>query len=303
MTIKFTNRYGLPKYLEDWLKADDYDHNSDEFTLSATTLMKPIRANILTKRYTDELEMDVSDLISSKVGNSIHNSIEQINTPNVNKEQRTTKKITIGDVTYTISGKYDILVMEDHQVTIRDIKTTSVWTFIHGGKDEDYQRQLSIYRWLLSDEYTVNPIAYIDFVFTDWQSAKAKIDKDYPPLRIKAGYPIKLMSLEEVESYIISRVKDFHTYKNVEDNDLPKCTKEELWATDDTFAVMKPGAKRALRVLDSHKEARAYISENALTGANIQIREGKAKRCKYCAAAPFCSQFSELLQQDQVDQW
>ena len=302
--MQYVNKYNLPQYLVDWLTRDDYDHNSDPLTLSATTLMKPVRAYWLTRRHGDNLTVDVSELIASRLGNAIHDSIEQVETPNVSKEQRLSRKLEMGGISYTISGKYDIMVYDEStkKWTIRDIKTTSVWAWIYGGKDEDYRKQLSIYRWLaVATGVELEPVACIDFIFTDWQSQKAKTEDNYPQQRIKAGYKIELLSLEETERYIRERLENFFTFKELPDTQLPLCTKEELWATEDTFAVMKAGAQRATKVCETREEAEIYIRDKQIKTAFVEFRQGKAKRCKYCSAAPFCDQFKRLTEQRLVE--
>lgn len=298
--MKFTNKFNLPAYLVDWLKNDDYDYNHDPLTISATSLLKPTRASILTDRHVEALEIDVSDLIASRYGNAIHDSIERIETPGVSKEKRVSRTIEVAGVTFTVTGKYDLLVQEGDSHRIRDIKTTSVWAFIYGGKDEDYRGQLSIYRWLLSDKMKVEPTAYIDFFFTDWQSSKARNEADYPKRRINPGYKIDLLSLEDTEAMIRTKLAELVKYASVEDDELPFCTKKELWAEDDTYAVYKIGNKRATKVCDSEQQAEAYKLNNKINGF-IQHRKGKVKRCKYCSAAPWCNQFTELLKQNLID--
>jgi len=298
--MKFSNKLNLPNYLCEWLAADDYDYIIEPLTLSTTTLMKPIRVFWLSSRYGDKFEIDYSDLIASRLGNAIHDSVERIETPNVSKEKRVIRELEIDGVTYSISGKYDVLVNKDNKWILRDIKTTSVWAFIYGGKDIDYQKQLSIYRWLLSKECTVEDVAFIDFIFTDWQATKAKLEENYPKQRIFAGYRIPLMSLQETEQYLIARLKEFYKNKDVPDNDLPFCNPEELWATSDTFAVIKPGAKRALKVCDSNQEAIDYINEKSIK-ADIEKRPGKAKRCRYCACRNWCNQYTQLQADNQIE--
>jgi hypothetical protein len=298
--MKYTNKLNLPQYLVDWLSNDNYDYAVTPNTVSATGLMKPVRAQILTARHGSEIEIDVSELFASRYGNAIHDSIERIVTPGVSKEQRTSKKITIDDTVYTVTGKYDLLVEEDGLHTIRDIKTTSVWAFIYGGKDEDYRTQLSIYRWLLSDTHNINPIAYIDFFFTDWQAAKARAEDNYPQYRIQPGYRIELLPVSVVEAMIRDKLKILLEHQDTADDKLPQCTKEELWAEEDTYALYKIGNKRATKVCDTNEAAQQYQQQHNITGY-IQHRPGKVKRCKYCSAAPFCNQFKQLQEYKLVD--
>lgn len=265
--------------------------------------MKPSRVYWLTKRNGDDLAMDVSELVASRLGTAIHDSIEKIETPNVHKEERVFKKLEINGVTYTVAGKYDILTEQNGKWVLRDIKTTSVWAWIFGGKDEDYRKQLSIYRWLLSDKHDVEDAAYIDFFFTDWQSMKAKTEENYPSQRIAPGYKIDLLTLEETEAYVRERLLEIFSQAEVPDSMLPECTDEELWADEDTYAVKKYDAKRATKVCSSKEEAVQYIADKKMTDVRIEFRKGKVKRCKYCPAAPFCSQFFELDQQGLIDKF
>jgi hypothetical protein len=299
--VKVTNKLNLPPYLFDWIADDQYQHSTDLFTMSATSLMKPVKASVLTSRYDDQLEIDVSELIAAKLGTSIHDSIEKITTPNVTKEQRTTRTIQIEDTTYTVSGKYDVLVFKDDKWILRDIKTTSVWAYILGGKDEEYRKQLSIYRWLLSTRHNVDETAYIDFIFTDWQSSAARNDRDYPQQRIKAGYKIELLSFEDTEKYIKERLTLYHKYRNVPDKELPPCTRTELWASADSFAVMKAGNKRATKVCSSKEEAELYIRDKQVTQSFVEFRQGKIKRCRYCSCFAKCDQFTSYLAQGLID--
>lgn len=293
--MQFTNKLGLPQYLVDWLRNDNYDYDTTPNTISATGVLKPIRPQILTLRHGDKLTIDVSELIASRYGNAIHDSIERVNTEGVSKEQRIKKKITIEGTEFTVTGKYDLLEEKEGIHTIRDIKTTSVWAYIHGGKDEDYRAQLSIYRWLLHQDKTINPVAYIDFFFTDWQSSKAKMEENYPRHRIHPGYKIELLSLEETEKMIVNKLRLLKEHENTPDNQLPECTQEELWAEEDSWAVYKTGGKRALRVLNSEATAQDYYTQNNIKG-HIQHRPGKAKRCKYCPALTYCNQGKRLME-------
>lgn len=290
--MKYTNRLGFPEYICSWLKHDDYDHVVSENTFSATTLLKPVRVYWLSLRNNDNLQMDVSDLIASRIGTAVHDSIERIETDGVEKEIRLEKEIEIDGEVFIIRGKFDILEHQpDGSCTLRDIKTTSVWAYVFGTKDEEYRKQLSVYRWLLSDTgRDVNDVAYIDFFFTDWQSSKAKTDENYPKCKVTPGYKVELMSASETEDFIIDRVKNFHIYKDTEAKDLPPCEIKDLWASDAKWAVKKKGANRATKLCDSEEEAEAYIMNRGIKSAIIEYRAPKVKRCKYCTAWQFCSQ-------------
>lgn len=300
--MKVTNKKNLPEYIFQWLVKDNYDHNHDPYVISTTTLMKPVKVKVLYDRYYNQLEVDASDLVASRLGSAIHDSMEQVEVAGVVKEERVSRIMEINGSEYTITGKFDVLELDGKKGILRDIKTTSTWAYIYGSKDEDYIKQLSIYRWLLQDQYEIEE-GYIDFIFTDWQSSKAKQAKkdgdNYPQDRILPGYKIQLMSLEETEAYIRTRLELFDSVRDNKDAQLPSCTPDELWSTEEKFAVYKKGAKRASRVLDSVENAKKYMTTKKIDGV-IQHRPAMVKRCKYCAAFPFCTQGIALNHQGLV---
>ena len=75
------------------------------------------------------------------------------------------------------------------------------------------------------------------------------------------------------------------------------CTPEERWASPPTFAVMKTGLKRALRLFDTLAEAEAFrLEQKAAEGADnrkFQViqRPIEYRRCEsYCRVAHVCQQ-------------
>src|SRR2546425_433768 len=73
---------------------------------------------------------------------------------------------------------------------------------------------------------------------------------------------------------------------------LPKCSAMERWQKPDMFAVIKPGAKRALKNHTSLEDATNHM--HSMPGTTIQIRPGESTRCRsYCSVSKFCSQFKE----------
>jgi hypothetical protein len=77
-----------------------------------------------------------------------------------------------------------------------------------------------------------------------------------------------------------------------------ECSDEERWTKPDTWAVMKKGAKRAVKVFDNNKDAvdhmLAMIPKSLLVGQyHIQERKGGRTRCEnYCSVADFCTQWA-----------
>jgi len=281
--MKYTNKHNYPEYVYKWLATDDYDHNPD--VVSATGLMKPARMIALSKKHHGELEIDVSDLVASRYGTALHDSFEALDLGEIQEQRFETTFFGT-----RISGKMD-LVLDN---VIRDFKSTSVWKYIKKEFD-DYTRQLSIYRWLLHRCESHIPVAewgQICFLFTDWQSGKAKHDPSYPQSRI-ATVDLALNPYDELEQWISNRLSAF---KQAE-TELPECTPHELWETPTQYAVKKKGNKRAIKLYDSKGSALDALK----TGQVIEERPGKVKRCNYCTCRPFCTQYEELKKQGKVE--
>ena len=290
--MKYTNKFGFPEYVVEWLKFDEYDLQKG--AISATSLMKPPKMYVLEQMYSDDIEIEVSDLVASRYGTAIHDSVEKVKLTNAIQEKRIA---TIIDGA-KIVGKFDIMLKtEEETYKLVDVKSTSVWTYIYGSKDEDYVKQLSIYRLLgVRNGYPVEKDAEIFMVFTDWSPSKAKREEEYPDTRVKIK-KIKLWSIKETEEWIEERLRMFRETAAAPQKDMPDCNEEELWGDKTTYAVMKKGRKTAVRVLNSELEADTYIERNTEFNPKdlyVEKRPAKVRRCNYCKVKEFCKQYGEL---------
>lgn len=311
---QITNQHDIPLLLAAWLVSDTYDYNHDPMYISATSLMKPIKQIALAPlaKESSEAEIpDLSDYIARSLGNSVHDSVERVWTtqtllekslkfmgkgdlipflevnpkvPDPDKhqvyiEQRATRKIK----GYIIGGKFDAVL----DGIVHDIKTTSAWAIAKGTKDEDYALQGSIYRWLNQDKITEDYIR-VCFLFTDW--SKAHVDKEgYPPARC-AYKDVPLLSLEETERWITSRL-DQITKARKDPMKAPDCTDEELWLNTPKHKYYADATKlkRATKVFTDLNEASVFASTRPAGGVIIS-EPLEARRCSYCDAAPVCEQ-------------
>ena len=295
--MNITNEHNLPPEIVAWLRHDDYDYRPG--VMSATGIMKPIRAVVLQRRHGANLSVDVSSFISMRYGTAIHDSFENIHDLlkplGIQQEQRYVA--TIGE--YQISGKFDMLkTLQGGEKQLQDIKSTSVWKFTKNQDLDDYKTQLSIYRWILSkNNILVTDEANIIFFFTDWMRSKVQDTPGYPPLRI-AVKPLPLWTLEETETYILSRLQAFDSAKDTPDDSLPECTDAELWRTEIEFAVIKKGGMKATKNFKNDEAgAKAMLAEK---GSDYEIRTegGMVKRCpEYCPCYTVCNQYKKLKEQ------
>lgn len=313
--MKFTNKHNIPLPLAVMLIHDEYDYNPDPHVISVTSLLKSVRRIVLESRGSSvEQEMDISDLIASTQGTALHDALERAwlspklpemlkalgipervanqirvnptdgtKTPfDVFLEQRTDKKIG----KWTISGKFDF-IMEGKP---KDLKNTSVFKW--SGSDDDYIRQLSLYRWL-NPELTDKDLGDIMFWFKDFNKHQAS-KSGYPPFMI-AEKPLVLTPPAETDAWVRNKLAQVDAAMALPEPELPHCTKEELWQSEPEYKYYSsPSAKRASKVSTSFSEVQAY----QLSKGKGFIKEVPAepKACAYCSVRLGCSQYGQMVE-------
>lgn len=320
-----TNTTDIPLALAVWLAADDYDYIKNPKYLSATSLLKPIKQIILGKRYESE-EGDVSDLIPSSLGSTIHAGIEKawtesygpalkrlgcsdkiisqirINPKEIDKdsdiipvylERRNFKKIE----GWTIGGKFDMVL----NGLLHDNKTTSAFSWMYGTRDEEYVKQCSIYRWLNPDIITEDYFR-INFIFTDWAKSNTYNNPAYPANRVMYK-DYKFMSLEATEDMIKNKLREVEKYLETPDDDLPRCEDSELWrkptsykyyATEEAYKA----GKKCNKVFLDLQSALNYQHITKGGRGTVKIIPGEVRRCLYCKCANICKQRKEYFPDD-----
>ena len=317
-----TNKEDIPLTLAVWAVDDDYDYVNQENYISVTQLIKPIKQIILGMRVTDE-DTDVSDLINAALGTCIHSGIEKawkfnykknlkslgyseelINKIKINPkkenlkntdipiyiEQRNTIKID----DFTIGGKFDMVA----DGILHDNKSTSVYTWIYGGRDKDYCLQGSLYK-LINKDIIKEDFIRINYIFTDWQKSAAAQNEKYPLNRL-VYKDIPLLSLEETKKFVENKIKQIKIYKDSSEEKLPRCTDEDLWRADPKYKYYADPTKtsgRSTKNFTSLQEANEYKLAKGNKGVVIVV-PGEVKRCMYCRAYNICKQRREYFPND-----
>jgi hypothetical protein len=319
-TMNYTNDQKIGLSMAVFLAHDDYDYDNRPNAISATSLLKSPRQLILAKRATETTaSMDISAFVAATFGTAIHDGIEKAWTGNNFK--RSLKRLGYSEDTiarfkvnpepseftadmipiymekrsekplgkFIVVGKFDFVgdgELEDH-------KTTGVYTYIKGTHTEKYRLQGSIYRWLNQDIITSSRML-VNFIFTDWSALRAKIESGYPPHRMMS-VPINLMSIEETEKYITGRLNVIESFINKTEDQLPLCSKEDLWQDATVYKYYKnPAAKdRSTKNFDNFAEAQTRLLKDGSVGC-IDIVAGMAKYCNWCSGASICSQARQL---------
>ena len=322
MTPRFANISEVPLALAVFLASDYYDYNSDEFTISTTTLLKPLRQVILPSRIApgDGL-VNLADMMSNRMGAAIHDGIEKAWTSNhvpamqaLGLPQRVIDRVLINPTPdqlkddsipvyleqrlvrqfgkWKITGKFDFV----GEGMVQDFKSTSVWTYLNQVNAGKWTEQGSIYRWL--DPKLIHQGAMeIHYVFTDWKSAMARTDPKYPPRRFHTQR-FDLMSLQETQNLISKKLALIEEFWDAAEPDMPLCTDEELWRSEPRFKYYKSGditAKRSTKNFDTRQDAVIYMTGPGGGAGAIKEVPGQVMACKYCPAFAACTQKDDLI--------
>lgn len=319
--MHYANTSEVPLSMAVFLATDNYDYVDDPNYISVTSLIKPLRQLILASRVPKEAALpDLGSMINSRMGTALHDAIErawkdnyknamtalglpkrviekiQIN-PDPSElnpdgipiylEQRKSKQVG----KWRIGGKFDFV----GDGRVEDFKSTSVYSAINKSKDDDYIWQGSLYRWINPEIITRDEMA-IQFIFTDWSSAKAKSDPSYPQKRI-AQRVLKLKSIAETEAFVKRKLALIEKYWDAPENEIPECTDEDLWRSDPYYKYYKNPEKvggRSTKNFDIKQEAYARHAEDGHKGVVIEVL-GHVTACKYCPGFMACSQKDRLI--------
>lgn len=312
-----TNKHNLPLSIGVWLMRDEYDY--DPTAISATSLLKPLKQMILSGRApTEALQMDLSDMIASRMGTALHSAIEQawedpeltdvLEMLHLTKE--TAANFVINPATLEegqipiymeqrvygevegqkISGKYDFI----SGGVLEDFKSTSVYSYLLGDKEEKFAQQGSIYRYLDPEKITEDYMR-ITYIFTDWQKSQVAVKENYPTSRVKS-VEIPLMDITETEEFIGNKIRQIRQFKHAPESALPRCSDEELWRKPAVYKYYSNPDKTTGRSTKNFGDLASAYQFKAEKGKGVVIEvKGQVIACRYCRGAVICEQKNEYL--------
>lgn len=289
--MKITNKYNVPETLMALATKEYYSKGKADF--SVTEIISPPQIQRLRKKYHEQIEQDVSDMLWSLLGSALHVVAERGQTQNHITEERL--HVEIDGV--VLSGAIDLQKTTESGIIITDYKFTSAWA-IRQDKFE-WEAQQNIYAWLVSKakNETVSGVQ-ICALIRDWSRREAAVKADYPPAPIQV-LELPLWPLEKTEAYIRERLEAHRNAKVADDwgDALPECTEEERWIRTTQYAVKREGRKTAIRVLDSEEEAKELAEKEK---GFVEIRKGEAIRCtnNFCGVNQWCKQYQSSLQEE-----
>jgi hypothetical protein len=258
--------------------------------------------------------------VFSLLGRAVHQILEDgadtdIETP----EERLFMEVEVNGTRVTVSGAMDLQEGKKKLIDIKDYKVTSVYGF--QADKEAWHNQLNCYAhlvrkaqkagiyapdgtWKLVDRVGrgVGSLGIVA-ILRDWSSGKAKTTQNYPPAAIQE-VALPLWPAHEAEEYFLDRVAK-HLKARAMDfagKELPFCSQSERWEDDPTYAVKKPGNKRATKVFEEYQNAVDFINESKDTLV-IEERGGTPRRCDgdWCKVAAWCSQNQKRLEELEND--
>jgi len=285
--MKLTNKLGLPQPIVKAVSNDGY--SSGDCDISVTSLLKPPQMRALELRHEDQLEEDVSDRIWSLLGQVVHGILERAEETAIAEE-----RLYIDVDGWRVSGQMDRFLLKEG--LLQDYKFITVYK-IRDGVPEEYAKQLNIYAHILrKNGKTVNKLQIVA-ILRDWSKNQYIREGDPYPAHQVVLLDVPIIPDEEVAAYVEERVKlhkaaasasAIELFQNFE------CSKEDRWAKDDVWAVVKTGQKKAVRLFSTKETAEAFLKTLG-AGHSITFRQGESTRCKsYCSAAPFCEQYKRM---------
>ena len=189
----------------------------------------------------------------------------------------------------------DIMMLSDTECSI---KARIALLEMSGPTSLDYILQGSIYRWLDQGERITSDNFKIQMIITDWSQGFAAKDSDYPQCQVTPFiYP--LLSLDQTQEYIENKLNELDQMSEAFQDELPSCSKYDLWQDDSVFKYYKDPTKYAeggKSTKNSKTSVEAYERYDKDGGVGLVVEvPGKAKSCNYCSALPICKQASDMI--------
>lgn len=290
--MRIINKHNVPETLVSLASRNYYSKGGADY--SVTEIISPPRIQRLRAKHWDDMEQDVSDMLWQLLGSALHVVAERGTHPDYITEERLNAEID----GVRLSGAIDIQKVTPSGILITDYKFTSAWA-LRQDKPE-WEAQQNIYAWLVNKS-KCKPVVGVQIcaLIRDWSRREASAKPDYPQAPIQV-LDLPLWPLERTEHYLRERI-DLHRNSKVAadwGDDLPPCTDDERWLRGASFAVMREGKKRAVKVCETKEEAIQWMGTmDVKEKPYIEERVGEAIRCAndFCGVARWCSQYQASL--------
>ena len=245
----------------------------------------PMQRQLLIRHY-NNLVVDPLDNMFMLFGRLLHEKLEKKAGQNALTEERLTLPLPDGKCIVGIPDYYD----EADGGTIWDYKFCSTFA----GKDDEVKpewvQQLNIYAYLLKKcaGFDAKHLK-IAMIFRDWSAAKARTQTDYPP-KFKV-VSVGVYPLSTMETFINHRLAEHARAEKMTDDELATlmpCTDDERWMSEQVFAVMKDGAKKATKLFVDKSIAESHAEELGKAYAVVERPKVYRKCEEYCNLRQVC---------------
>jgi hypothetical protein len=270
--IKKQGIHSFPAPFARAIAKDSYDPGHSDFTV--TGLLSPPQRTYLAQK-SERIESGYSATMSI-FGSGVHNVLE--NNVDLKAEEFAERRFYYEMQGLQISGKIDFYSPGE----VHDWKVTAKVQEEAKPEHKD-QAQMNGYLTKMNG-FPVHSVV-VNYFDRAWSYLQSIVNPAYP----KTAFTAFVFDYDE--EYAIKRfnetIKDHVDARN--GNPRP-CTDEERWKKPNTFALMKPDAKKATKVCYSMAEAEA----NKKPGQIIQVRSGESTYCKFfCGFHHVCPQYQK----------
>lgn len=284
---------GKPSMFIEAMLADEKKDHLEGIDFSVTSLLKTPREFQLIQRNKDKLpERPLDNKLATFLGSAVHKAVEQSLQYNENYlvEFRMEFDEEVDGKTVKVAGTCDMYDKVNKRLI--DHKTTT--TFIYGSElKPEWIEQLNVYAYLLRRlGYPVEQLT-INCVYKDWRPTAGKYKEDYPPLPVME-FNFDPWPEDTAEKFYKEKLREHVRCMGADVSVLALCDDTYMWSKPESYAVYRPGASKAIRLLPTRGDAERYIRDKRLTGCQIEHRVGERTKCeRYCLAAPFCDQYQK----------
>ena len=291
--MKITNKHNLPLVLIDWIENSNKQRQLqvDQGDFTVTQLLSNPKEQYLLSRNPD-IEVDASQFISVLSGEAWHAGIAANSTNRRFNGALVEKRFSIKYHGWKITGQPDVIDGD----YLMDYKESTVGRFAKGVPQE-YENQLNFYHYILSSNGKHPKFMGIWVKYKDYMPSRAGTNH-YPDAAMEY-FPVQIWDYDEQDAFIKSRIEAHvgNLNSQLDKMDMPQCTDEERWYSNEVHAVMKKGGKRSLHNAATQEDAQAWID-----GANTRVkkdqltierRPGVYRKCEnYCFAKSVCDQYN-----------
>lgn len=291
--MKITNKHNLPLVIIDWIENANKQRQLqvDQGDFTVTQLLSNPKEQYLLSRNPD-IEVDASQFISVLSGEAWHAGIAANSTNRRFNGALVEKRFSIKYHGWKITGQPDVIDGD----YLMDYKESTVGRFAKGVPQE-YENQLNFYHYILSSNGKHPKFMGIWVKYKDYMPSRAGTNH-YPDAAMQY-FPVQIWDYDEQDAFIKSRIEAHvgNLNSQLDKMDMPQCTDEERWYSNEVHAVMKKGGKRSLHNAATHEDAQAWID-----GANTRVkkdqltierRPGVYRKCEnYCFAKSVCDQYN-----------